>query len=347
LIKEEMKSYKREMSQVVESLQFNGYYHRQLESPFGRIEDIPVARFRQATDYEPRALGVFEQQKEQLGGIIADMHLQGISQRKVAKLVKKIYQSKASKNRVGAVHKQLAQVEEAQINSQPIEDEYETILLDGIWVRAKGFGWDSNKAVLLCALGVKADGSRKILGFQSARSESYEDWYRLLIRLKERGLTTASVRLAITDDTDGLTKALKQLMPKVPIQHCVVHKMRNVLGKTSHKHKAAMGQDLKEIYNQTNKKDMLTKAKDIVKKWYLKEPKAVASLKHHFEYTISYLDFPQEDHRKLRTTNILEREFREIRRRIKVFDSSFNDTKSLDRYGARIINYLNQNYPAV
>ncbi len=348
LIKEEMKTYKKEINDLVGSLSFNGYYDRHLQSTFGEVRDIPVPRFRnQPEGFAPQTLGIFAGKKQELERLIGQMHLQGISQRKVEKLVKEVYGVKLSKNRVGTIHRKLAESEETQINSQPITDEYEYIMLDGIWGKAKGYGWDSNKAVILCALAIKADGARKILGFQVARSEGYEEWYQLILNLKERGLKTRSLKLAITDDTDGLTSALEHLLPKVPIQHCMVHKMRNVIAKTKHKHKAQMGEDLKTIYGEKDKKAATIKAKEVIKKWYLKEPKATDSLKYHFSYTLTYMDFPPEIHKKIRTTNILEREFREVRRRIKVFDSSFNDTNSMHRYANNIINYLNQNYPAV
>lgn len=348
LIKEEMKAYKKEMNDLIGSLSFNGYYDRHLQSTFGEVRNIPVPRFRDNPQgYTPESLGVFEGKKQELERLIGQMHLQGISQRKVEKLVKKAYGITISKDRVGTIHRKLAEAEEAQINSQPITDEYEYIMLDGIWGKAKGYGWDSNKAVILCVLGIKADGDRRILGFRVARSESYKEWHQLILELKERGLTAKGLKLAITDDTDGLTSALEHLLPTVPIQHCMVHKMRNVIGKTSHKHKKEMGADLKAIYKEKDKKAAAIKAKKVVKKWYLKEPKAMNSLKHHFSYTLAYMDFPKEIHKKIRTTNMLERTFREVRRRIKVFDSSFNDTQSMGRYANSIINYLNQTYPAV
>jgi len=347
LIKEEMKTYKQEINDLIGSLSFNGYYDRHLQSTFGEVRDIPVPRFREQPEgYSPQTLGVFEGKKQELERLIGQMHLQGISQRKVEKLVKSAYGVKISKDRVGTIHRKLAEAEEAQINTQPITETYQYLMLDGIWGKVKGYGWDSNKAVILCVLGIKSDGSRKILGFRVARSESYEEWNQLILDLKQRGLNTKSLKLTITDDTDGLTSALEHLLPHTPIQHCMVHKMRNVIGKTKHKHKAAMGEDLKSIYREGNQKAATVKAKAVVKKWYLKEPKACDSLKHHFSYTVTYMDFPKEIHKKIRTTNILEREFREVRRRIKVFDSSFNDTGSMHRYANSIINYLNQNYPA-
>jgi putative transposase len=347
MIKEEMTAYKKEVSDLIGALHFNGYYSRHLQSTFGEVRDIPVPRFRDnPQDFTPRSLGVFEGKKGEMEKLIANMHLQGISQRKVAGLVKQVYGIRISKNRVGSIHRQLAEAEEAQINSQRIEEEYEHIMLDGIWGKAKGYGWESNKAVILCVLGIKTNGERKILGFRVARSESYEEWYELILGLKQRGLKTSKIKLAITDDTDGLTKAIKHLLPKLPIQHCIVHKMRNVIGKTSHKHKKQMAADIKDVYQTQNKKQAVIKAKTVAKKWHLKEPKAVNSLKHHFSYTVTYLDFPKRIHKKIRTTNMLEREFREVRRRIKVFDSSFHDTDSMGRYANSIMNYLNKNYPA-
>lgn len=346
LIKEEMIAYKQEVADLIGTIHFNGYYPRHLQTTYGEVRNIPVSRFRDdPTGYTPQTLQVFTGKKEELEQLVANMHLVGVTQRKVEQLMK-LYQVKMPKDRVGLIHRQLAEAEESQINSQPITEEYEYILLDGIWGKAKGYGWENNKAVILCVLGITREGKRKVLGFIIARGETYEAWHGLLLNLKERGLKVPAIKLFISDDAEGLTSALEQLFPNIPIQHCMVHKMRNVIGHTSHKHKAAMAEDLKTIYRGNDKKLATIKAKDVVKKWYLKEPKACDSLKHHFAYTLTYMDFPPETHHKIRTTNILERELREVRRRIKVFDSSFNDTNSMGRYANTTFNYLNQYYPA-
>ena len=122
--------------------------------------------------------------------------------------------------------------------------------------------------------------------------------------------------------------------------------MRDVIGKTKHKNKKALASDLKLIYQQDTKEQAVIQARDFCRKWYLSEPKAVASLKHHLLLTLTYLQFDASLWKQIRTNNILEREFRELRRRIKVMDSSFNDTQSATRYAGSLINYMNQNYPA-
>lgn len=346
MVKAEMENLRKEVN---EHLQFNGYYDRNMTSTFGKIDDIQIPRWRQtpAVGQNLKSLLVFDQQKQQLEQLVAEMHLQGVSTRKVDNICRAVFGIKCPKNQVSAIHKDLAEAEALQINSQPITDEFEYVLWDGLWVVAKQFGLKaSNKVVLLCALGIKTDGTRKVIGFQPAESESYEAWHALILKLKERGLTGNGLKLNLSDDGSGLGSALEHLFPNIPVQGCIVHKMRNVLKNTKHKNKEAVGKQLSLVYQSESKEQAIERFKAFCKQWYIAEPKAVESFRFHFERTLTYFQFPKEIWSKIRTTNILEREFREVRRRIKVFDSSFNSTDSLNRYSNSIFNYLNNHYPA-
>lgn len=328
---------------------FNGYYNRQLTSPYGRIEDVPIPRLRDGfgPDTTPQTLGVFETEQERFCKIVEQMHLLGISQRNVKKLAQMCFGITISTDRVGAIHKALADSEEAQINSKPLADEYQYLVVDGIWVTVKGYGWESDKAVLLCALGIRPDGSRRILGFHVSRSEDEANWKTLLAELKQRGLAGKQLRLVIADDGAGLHAALPHVYPAVPVQLCIVHKMRNVLGKTPAKHKRAVADDLKHIFAATSKDEATGLAQEVVKKWYATQPRAMESLRFHVDKCFTYLDFPPGEWTKIRTSNVLEREFREVRRRLKAFDSSFHDNASAERYANTIFTNLNSTYPRV
>lgn len=346
MVKAEMENLRKE---VKEHLSFNGYYDRNMLSTLGKIEGIQIPRWRETPPIGQnlKSFSVFDQQKQQFEQLVAEMHRLGVSTRKVDKICRSVFGVKVSKNQVGLIHKELAEQESLQINSQPITEKFEYILWDGIWVKAKSFGLKANnKTVLLCALGITAEGKRQIIGFAPADNEGYEPWHELILSLKRRGLQATGLKLNITDDTGGLQSALEHLFPNVPVQGCIVHKMRNALVKTKHKNKEAVGADLSNIYAAETKGEALDRFKAFAKKWYVAEPAAVESLRFNFERTLTYYDFPKELWRKIRTNNILEREFREVRRRIKVFDSSFNSTDSLTRYGNSIFNYLNNYYPA-
>jgi transposase-like protein len=129
------------------------------------IKDVPIPRFRTNTPgWEPSSLQVFPQQQDQFMHLISEMHRVGVTQRKVAKIARECFGVKLSANRVGFIHRELAQREEAQINTRKLEDIYQYLYLDGLWVKAKGYGWESNKAVLLCVLALLHWGNEKLLG---------------------------------------------------------------------------------------------------------------------------------------------------------------------------------------
>ena len=347
MVKEEMRGFREEVKGELGAIHFNGSYPRDMKAPLGMVKDVPIPRFRDSiSGYAPSSLTVFSEQEEQFMQLVSEMHRLGVSQRKVAGIAKTCFGITLSANRVGHVYRDLAEREEAQINTHPLMDKYQYLYLDGVFVHTKGYGWDSNKSVLLCALGVTSEEKREIIGFTVADSESYDNWHEILLSLKKRGMTGEQLRLAVSDGADGLIGAIKHLFPDLPHQTCIMHKMRNVIGETSHKNKAAIATDLKTAYNQETVEEALESFKSLTRKWYLSEPSAVEVLKHNLQSTLTYYIFEKEEWRKVRTNNILEREFRELRRRIKVMDSSFNDRDSASRYAASTFSYLNQNYPA-
>jgi transposase-like protein len=334
-------------TEIDDRINFNGSYQRNMLSQFGKIEGIEVPRFRQnPAGLDLNSVKVFDSEKDRFEKLIAEMHINGISQRKIKRIAQICFGTNISTARVGKVHKELADQEAFRINSQILDDNFEYLLLDGIWQKTKGFGWDKNEATLLCALGIRPDGERKVIAFSFARSESYEEWYELVSQLKKRGLLGKNLKLVISDDNGGIKKARNQLFPSVPFQICIAHKMRNVISKTSPKNKAPLADDLKYIFKAETKENAMIRAKEFVKKWYVMEEKAMTSFKFNIEDCFTYLQFPKEIWSRIRTSNILEREFREVRRRTKVFDNSFNDAESCERYANTIFTNLNNYYPA-
>ena len=346
MIKEEMTQLRDELDQ---KLSFNGTYDRHMLSPMGKISNIPVPRFRELPHEQLNlhSTSVFEQEKDRLYQLIAEMHRVGVSHRKVRYLAKTCFGIQLSANKSSEIHRDLAEQESLNINQHPLADEFEYLLVDGVWVTCKAFGLrERNKAALLCALGIRADGTRKMIAFTVAFTEDTDSWTEFVTQLKQRGLTGKHLKLIMCDDNGGLANAIAQIYPTIPKQICITHKMRNVMSKTSHKHKQLVADYLKYVYQATTKNEAMQRIEVFAKHWYVKEEAAVKSLAFNFEYTLTYLNFPQDQWSKLRTTNILEREFREVRRRIKVFDHSFNDTKSLNNYANSLFDYLNNNYPS-
>lgn len=343
MVKTEMEAFRKEYG---EKLYFNGSYGRNMTSSFGRIEDIPIPRFRQSPDsMEVKTLSVFDQEQQKFMKLIEQMHLLGISQRKIRLLARTCFGIQMSVDRVGTIYRELAEKEDVNINAKSFTDEYDYLLLDGIWEKTKGYGWEGNDSVLLCALGITSEGKRQILGFSLTRTEDSNSWKQFVASLKTRGLTGDRLKLVIADDHPAIKGAVDTVYPSVPLQNCIVHKMRNVLRKTSYKTKAAVAEDLKGIFKSQSKDEAIEKSRSVVKKWYMTEPKAMESLRFNIEYCFTYFSFPKDLWSKVRTTNILEREFREVRRRMKTFDSTFQNEQSANRYANSLFTYLNSNYP--
>lgn len=345
MVKEEMNSIREEFEDE-RKCYFNGSYPRNMVSSFGLIEDVPVPRFREGIEgMKLNSLSVFESEQQRFFKLIEQMHLMGISLRKIKKLSELCFGVTISKDKAGAIYRELADKEDININQAKLDDNFEYILFDGIWEKTKGYGWDNNDTVLLCALGIKPNGERKIIGFLLSRAEDTTSWRKLLESIKTRGLKGKNLKLIIGDDTQALRTAASIIYPKAPFQLCIVHKMRNVSKNTKTKNRAAVCLDLSEIFKSRSYDEAMDRAKQTVKKWYMAEPKAMESLRHNIEYCFTYFAFPESKWTKVRTTNILEREFRELRRRMKVFDNTFQNEDSANRYANSILNYLNKNYP--
>lgn len=344
MVKAEMEEIRQKTNDL---LQFNGSYGRNMLTQAGLITDIPIPRFRQGLPHNLQldSMSIFDKEQQKFELMVSQMHLLGISQRKIEHLAKTCFGISFSKNRVGVIYKELAEQQAAQVNTAPLEDEYEYLFLDGLWEVTKGYGWEENKSVLICALGVKANGERQLLGFTLARSEDTESIERLIENIYSRGLHGKKLKLIISDDNPAFKKAASHYYPDSKYQNCIMHKMRNVLKKTKHKHKEAIGNDLKTIFSQETLEAAIETVKVVVKRWYTVEPAAMEALRFNVEACFTYLEFPKEVWRKIRTTNLLERELREFRRRMKVFDNTFQSNESANRYAGSIAHYLNNNYP--
>jgi transposase-like protein len=351
MLKLEMRELRENLEQKLEErerLYFNGSYPRHLVSSAGKVENIAVPRFRGGNGEIPiQGMQLFDEERQRFFDLVAQMHLTGVSQRKIGTLCREYFGHRVSPRRVGKVYRELVEQESFQINEQPLDDDYMLLVVDGIWekVYTSRIDGETNKMVMLCVLGIRANGERKMLGFQLAKSEAMEEWLSLLQSIKSRGLTGTNLTLIVCDGAEGSIGALDQVYPGKPLQLCLAHKVRNVMSKVSHKYKKAVGEDFSKIYNSTTFEEAKQHCKEFEQRWFVISEKAVRSLKHRFEMYFTFFNYNPALWKVIRTTNVLEREFREVRRRTKVFDNYFQSPDSANRYHNGIFTYLNNHYP--
>lgn len=349
MIKVEMEHVRAELvQQTGQQLVFNGSYHRHLTSPVGKVENIPIARFRSGnTPHDLQTLQLFDEEKARFFDLVGDMHLSGISQRKIDKLCRRVLGIKAIPQATKQVFEELIEQECFQVNEASLLDApYEILLLDGIWSTVKlQHSGETRKQVVLTALGMSADGSKKkILGMQLAFEEDEASWKELLESLTKRGLNMQGVHLAVCDDASGLLASLERLHPNLKIQLCLCHRYRNVLKHTPYKLKKEMGKDLRALTQSTSKEAFLNRVKELERRWHTIAPRAITSLKHRLEYSTAYFSFDPSIWSKIRTTNAIDRTFREVRRRTSIHDDHYESPDSMKKYHQAILGNLNRTY---
>jgi len=348
LVKTEMRELREELwKEKRESLVFNGSYPRQLVSPAGRIADIPIPRFRSGNDeHDLQSMKLFGEEQDRFNNLVANLHLVGVSQRKVNRLCRNIFGKAVAPKTTKVVFEELLDSEAFQVNTASLlgaPSDY--VLMDGIWqtVKSQKSG-ETRKRVALAVLGMNDDGAKQLLGFRLAFEEDEASWTKLLNELERRGLDLAKTKLVVLDGGGGGIAALERVCPDVPIQSCLSHRYRNVLKYTPYRHKQGMGKDLKKLTAANSKDEFLKQVGAMQGRWQTIAPEAIKSLVWNVKLSITYFDFPRELWSKLRTTNVIERTFREVRARTRVHYDRYESPESSNKYHRAVFGNINQTY---
>jgi transposase-like protein len=264
--------------------------------------------------------------------------LRGISTRDVGGVLNALTGHRVSASTVSGVTAGM-EAEVRAFHSRRIADDYVYLILDGVRVRFRTAAGSTHRLVL-CAVGIKVDGRKEFIDFLITTSESEANWQSFLTDLFYRGLEGKQLKLAVTDGNRGLINALGALYPRVPRQRCCAHKMRNVASKVPRSiQKQCMG-ELKAIYGARTRREAAGIARAWARRWKRKAPAAVACLMQDLDDMLVYMDMPEKDWKKIRTTNTIERGFREVRRRIRPM-TIFANTRSCDRILVAVFNKAN------
>lgn len=304
----------------------NGYYERDFVTRLGTIR-LRIARTR-GKSFLPKGLEKFQRRSEDVAMLIREAFLRGISTRQVGRIVATFTGEPVSAQTVSKLTRDLDQAVR-QFHNAPLQDEWAYLFLDGVSLRMRRPG--SRKRVhMLVAYGVKEDGTRHLLAFQRSSGESQHAWEGLLRGLHRRGLTGEKLKRIITDGCPGLTAALDVVDPQVAHQRCWVHKMRNILDRVRKRDYDTVKQEAQAIYQAANRKAAERACQRFAAHWRQQYPSMVHSLEKDLAELLAFFSFPQHLHRKLRTTNVIERVFVEVRRRTRPM-VCFVNVASVDR----------------
>ena len=317
----------------------NGFYERDLATQVGIVTAIRVPRAR-GQAVERSVFSRYQRRQEQVNGVIRDVFLAGVSTRRVGETLEALLGERVSAQTVSRVARSLDR-EVARFHKAPIADSVLYLLLDGVYLRVKSATGVQRKLVL-CAYGITVSGERRLLDFRLGTAESQAQWEAFLNQLRERGLLGKRLQLIVTDGCKGLHRALETVYPYVPHQHCWVHKLRNVANHLKRTQQECL-EEAKAIYRAETRTAAVQTYWGWARRWRQKAPGAVSSLERDLDSLLSFLDCPPEHRRMVRTTNAIERCFREVRRRTRPM-TCFNNNDSCERIIYAVFSHLNHNW---
>jgi transposase-like protein len=302
----------------------NGYYQRNLVTPAGKIERLEVPRDREGEFVTE----LFERYKRMTGDVeeaILEMYLSGISVRKIAGVTEALSRVKVGKDAVSRIARRLEEQQREWRERSVEEKEYPYLYLDATYLKVRWGARVTTMALLVC-VGVDEEGFREVLAVEVAGSEKEAAYASMLRGLVDRGLS--GVQLVVSDDHEGIKAAVSGELPGAGWQRCVVHFERNVLSHVPRGEMSELADDLKAIFKVRREKTARTLAEEFVELYGKRFPKAVSVFETGIADALTYLSFPGSHHAKLRTTNMLERLFKEVKRRTRVVGVFPNETSA-------------------
>jgi len=304
----------------------NGFYERDFVTRLGTIR-LRIARTR-GQNFLPKGLEKFQRRAEDVAILIREAFLRGISTRQVGRIVATFTGEPVSAQTVSKLVTELDQAVE-QFHAAALRDEWAYLFLDGVSLRMRRPA-GRKRVHMLVVYAVKLDGTRHLLAFQRSSGESQQAWEGLLRNLYNRGLTGHRLQLVVTDGCPGLAAALQVVYPRVLHQRCWVHKMRNILDKVRKRDYDAMKADAQAIYQSDSRTAARYAFLRFRKRWRPDYPAMVRQLERDLPELLAFYSFPKPLWKKLRTTNLIERVFVEVRRRTRPM-VCFVNVASVDR----------------
>jgi putative transposase len=290
----------------------NGFKSKSVLSRLGKLQlQVPQTR---GVEFYPSALERGERSERALKLALAEMYVQGVSTRKVKAIVEELCGSEVSSTQVSRCAAQLDEVLERWRN-RPL-GKFSRLILDARYEKVRHAGCVVDCAVLL-AVGIGVDGKRSILGVSVRLSEAEVHWRAFLAALIERGLH--GVELITSDDHAGLKEARKACFPGVPWQRCQFHLLQNAMQYVPHvAQRGEVAADLRAVLQAPSRVEADRLLKLTIAKYETAAPALARWMEASVPEGLTVLILPVSQRKKLRTTNVLERLNREIKRRTRV-----------------------------
>jgi putative transposase len=315
----------------------NGYKHRLLKTRVGELE-LLVPKDRDG-EFQTELFERYQRSEKALVLAIMQMYVEGVSTRKVRDITEALCGLEIGKSQVSALAQKLDE-EIQQWRERAIANSYPYLMIDARYEKVRRGGEVISQGVLI-VVGISAEGMREVLGVWVADSESEASWGEVFSDLSRRGLR--GVRYVVSDDHQGMRRAIDRHFQGVTWQRCQVHFLRNLLNHTAARDKAFMLGLLKTITEAPTLVAARKALNEAVEVLGRRAPKAAALLDTCGEEILAVYQLPEAHRKRMRSTNMLERVNQEIKRRTRVI-RIFPNEQACVRLVSTLMMELNQEW---
>jgi len=300
----------------------NGHYTRALDTSLGHISDLPVPRTR--AGHQTQLFERYHRRRSDLDQTIGAMFIGGVSMARVGEVVETLTGTQPSASTVSRVFHSL-ESEYEQWKTRKLAERYVYAFADGTYFTVI-YNGQGCKMPILAVVGIAETGERDVLAFSVGDRENEQAWKDLLDDLKGRGVKTIDVW--VSDGNQAMLNAISQKFPDSARQRCVVHKMDNVLSYVPTKQQEQLKPELKALFYQKDRQAADQAVAAFVEKYEKVYPTAIACLQRDLEACLTFYAYPKEHWKTIRTNNIIERLFGEVKRRSHKMATAFRNEAS-------------------
>ncbi|MDT2397318.1 IS256 family transposase [Enterococcus avium] len=312
----------------------NGNYSRTFKTEYGEL-NLTIPRDRNG-EFSQQTLPAHKRTNDSLETTVIQLFQKGITMAEISELIEKMYGHHYTPQTISNMSK-LVSEDVLAFKERTLEASYSVIFMDATHIPLKR--QTVSKEAVYITIGIRLDGTKEVLGFTIAPTESAYIWKEVLQDLKNRGLE--EVLLVVTDGLSGIEESIHSVYPNAQFQQCCVHVSRNIAHKVRIRDRKEICEEFKAVYQATSKEEALAQVDFMVKKWGKQYPRVVNLLLN--PAIVTFYNFPPTIRRTIYSTNLIEGFNKQLKRYTRRKEQ-FPNEDSLERFLVSQFNQYNQKF---
>ncbi|EGP5212900.1 IS256 family transposase [Enterococcus faecium] len=312
----------------------NGNYSRSFRTEYGEL-NLVIPRDRNGK-FSQQTLPAYKRTNDSLETTIIQLFQKGITMSEISELIEKMYGHHYTPQTISNMTKIVSE-DIIAFKERSLESRYSVIFMDATHIPLKR--QTVSKEAVYIVIGIRLDGTKEVLGFSLAPTESAYVWKEILQDLKDRGLK--EVLLVVTDGLSGINDSIHSVYPNAQFQQCCVHISRNIAHKVRVSDRQEICSDLKLVYQASSKEEANNQIRFMIDKWKKQYPRVVKLLMN--PAILTFYNFPPSIRRTIYSTNLIEGFNKQLKKYTKRKEQ-FPNEESLERFLVSQFNNYNQNF---